>query len=300
MPEILGNIPNYDFPVDAYVRRFVHELGSRKVSFYKEAFKRRRFNTDDIVLDIGAGIGLDGLEIARQYRPRWIYLLEPGQTADDGLTDKFNFLDEYIAREAPPGVKIVDSENLERAHPAFTYLQPIQAKAEAIPLPDAAVTKVIMVHSAQEFDDLNKGLSEAQRVLAEGGEGLLITNGRGDKLKFRELLKSLGEALNLVSLNTVSSRLDYGRAIIELNRLFEVEDVFIYKDIMQIDRETLPIYLWQFDSYRSAYGASVERWSEVKSEVVTEPIKREMAKNGGIFTDTIDICAVYFKKNDQL
>lgn len=275
---------NYTFPVDGLVRRQLHEFGAKNIDFYEEVLDKMGFQEDDVVLDIGAGNGFDALTIAKKYHPQRIYALEPLGQSHDEFEDKFNILRFMMQEE---GIKSIE---------------PLAGVAENIPLTDNSVSKLMMIHSAYHFDDLKQALSEARRVLIPNGLGMLVTNGKGDKVRFRKLLRQMGEPLHNKSPDTVSSRLNYDAAAARLAPYFEVFRRYIYRDDMIITRENLPIYLWAFDSYRHLFEHPVindGRWRRVRQGMVETPIEKEMAANDGIFRDTIDIAAIYFRNSKK-
>src|SRR3569833_2878796 len=96
----------YLFPSDAYVRRQLHELGACGFEFYDQVLERMDYQPTDIALDIGAGIGLDGLDIASTYGPRMAYLLEP-------LEDRAPAVDETAITE----------EHIEQFKNKFAHLE---------------------------------------------------------------------------------------------------------------------------------------------------------------------------------
>ena len=62
---------------DGHLRRMLHEFGAEGINFYDGVIKRMGYRPGDIALDIGAGMGDDGKKIAWNYRPSWVFLLEP-------------------------------------------------------------------------------------------------------------------------------------------------------------------------------------------------------------------------------
>jgi ubiquinone/menaquinone biosynthesis C-methylase UbiE len=283
VPEAEPKKYNYTFPVDGFLRRLPHEFFERKAgveAYYDEVLRRMDISQTDSVLDIGAGIGFDALTISRKYGPELIYAMEPSGQNDEESDYKFILLNEIIELD---GIK---------------NIEPLFGVAEDIPLPDKSVSKVLMVHTAYEFTDLPQALSETRRVLKDDGLGVLVTNGTSDKYRFGEMLREMGKQLLSKSPNKVSQNLNYEKAFIELHKYFDAVDVFTQKGVMEVTEDRLPVYLWQFDSYRSSFNPPVlndGRWEKVKKTVVEDPISAEMAANKGVFTDTIDISAIYFR-----
>lgn len=310
-------IANYDYPTDGYLRRRLHEWGASGFDFYGEALRQMGYGPGDIALDVGAGLGYDGLRIATTYHPRAVYLLEPsgemvpGNSLITDFDEKYLLIGETLRKDGHSEIQLMPAADATRltaellSHdsafltPGTTYLQPMPAVAENIPLPDGSVTKLSVIHSAYHFSDIPKALSEARRVLAPGGLGVLITNGPRDKLVFKKYIRQAGAAMNNDAPNTVSSRLNYKAAIPMISEYFEiVGEPLIYEDDMLIDEDRLPDYIWAFNSYRHLFARPVDsdgRWNIIRKHILEDPIKKEMARNGGIATDTIDIAAIYFR-----
>lgn len=311
-------IANYTYPSDGWIRRQMHEWGASGFNFYDVALSRMRIRQGDIVLDVGAGMGFDGLNMATTYRPRAVYLLEPPaddeNSEEDIVTDfdvKYYHIGVALWQAGQTDVRLMPAADFSRFTseiaapasatlvPGTTYIQPVAGVAEELPLADASVTKLTMIHSVYHFSDLQKALSEARRVMAPGGLGMLITNGPEDKQNFKKSLQAAGKALMNPAPTTVSSRLYYPEALEILSREFAiVDEPLIYKDEMLIDEGRLPNYLWAFNSYRHLFAKPIVndgRWNSVREEVFEGPIRRAMAKNNGIAKDTIDIAAIYFR-----
>jgi ubiquinone/menaquinone biosynthesis C-methylase UbiE len=268
--------------IDGYIRRLPHEFGVREEeeeAYYQEVFRRMNIQPTDIVLDIGAGLGRDGLEIARRYRPEKVYILEPPGRDEEESAYKFLPLEMWMEQE---GVK---------------NIEPLMGFAEEIPLPDNRVSKVAMIHSAPAFTDLSKALLETLRVLKPDGSGVLVTNGANDKVQFRKKLLKMGRRMRSKAPPTVSSPLNYVQAYLALKSHFRVTDIYRHKGSMIITEDRLPEYIWQFGSYRQDFDPpdmNDGSWQRARKEIVEDRLKAEMAANGGVAYDTIDICAIYF------
>jgi len=271
----------YEYFYDGAVRRKLHEFGASGVNFYDQVFRLMGYKRTDIALDVGAGMGHDGLYIASEYHPSLVLLLEPGST--DPNEDKYLPLRDEIAEKSLWGIEL------------------LLGVAEDIPLPDATVDKATLIHSAYEFDDLPRALGEVARVLKDDGLGSLVTNGPEDKLRFKEFIKTSGEKLGSKAPSTVSSRLDYNAAFKELSHYFPYLKLITYRDEMIItERDNrLDFYLYSYDSYRRFFEQqfiSDGHWGEVRREVVEKAIRQEVEANNGVFRDTIDMGVIYFSK----
>jgi hypothetical protein len=79
LPELRGGTEphphNYFF--EGSWRRELHRFGKRDIDIYAESFKRMDIGRADSAADIGAGMGDDARHVARHYRPRVIYMIEP-------------------------------------------------------------------------------------------------------------------------------------------------------------------------------------------------------------------------------
>ncbi|HET7528653.1 MAG TPA: methyltransferase domain-containing protein [Candidatus Saccharimonadales bacterium] len=311
-------VSNYSYPSDGWIRRQMHEWGASGFDFYGEALKRLGISYGDIVLDVGAGMGYDGLSMATTYRPRAVYLLEPHADEDEEgqgiVTDfdvKYYHLGIALWQKGLTDVRLLPSADFKRFSaeigppaagiqaPGITYIQPVEAVAEDIPLPDNSVSKLTMIHSAYHFSDIRQAFSEAGRVMAPGAIGMLITNGPDDKRNFKNSLQKAGEALRNPASTTVSSRLYYPQAVEMLSQDFDiVDEPLVYQDTMLIDEERLPDYIWAYNSYRHFFERPIVndgRWDAIREEVFEGPIRRAMAGNDGTATDSIDIAAIYFR-----
>jgi SAM-dependent methyltransferase len=304
-------VANYEYPIDGLIRRQLHEFGATGFDFYGEVFKGMGYSSEDVVLDIGAGIGTDGLQIAAIHHPRVVYLLEPEGDEPAEFDNKYFHLDSAIQQRGLDYIRLLPSSALNAtaqeiaaaqsstSQVGITYIQPTGGMAEAIPLPDSSVTKLSMIHSAYHFFDLNLAMEEASRVLRQDGIGVLVTNGPGDKMRFKEFLQKTGQELQNGAPNTVSSRLDYHAALTKLSDYFDIiGEPLIYRDEMVITPDRLPAYIWAYDSYRHLFDRVIindGKWTSARQKVLEAPIAEEMASNNGIFSDTIDIGAIYFR-----
>lgn len=299
----------YEYPADGLIRRRLHEFGATGFDFYGEMLRRMRYHPADFALDVGAGMGFDGLKIAIDYRPRLVSLLEPAADKTDDFDNIYFQLEEEIKRQGIQNVHLLSSDSLSAtitgiANPESeilakgeTYIQPIPGVAEAIPLPDGSVTKLTMIHSAYHFQDIHRAMTQAQRVLRRDGWGMLVTNSSGDKAEFKNFLSQVSDKLKNNVIGTVSSRLDDKAALDILSIYFDVVEILPYQDTMVITQDRVPDYLYAFDSYRNFFDRPVindGRWYKARHEVVEERIGQDIAATGS-FLDTIDIRAIYFK-----
>ena len=253
------------------------------------------FTEDDVVLDVGAGLGLDGLTIAEDYHPRCIYLLEPGDDEEE-FVNKFSYLEIKVGDR--PDVKLVLNAAVDTPQKrGVTHLKPIRGIAEAVPLPSKSVSKLMMIHSPYEFDDWEQALTEASRVLRRDGVGAVVVNGDGDKLGFKDQMLEMGLALNNTPPTTRSSRLYFEEALYTLSSTFPFTHPFLYQDIMIVNNQRLHPYSWAYDTYKEQFGkpaVNTERWKRTKHAVVEKAIEMEMVENDGIYRDTIEIGVIFF------
>jgi ubiquinone/menaquinone biosynthesis C-methylase UbiE len=292
--------PPYTYYYDGFIRRSLHDFGATGFNFYQTVLQKMGYHTNDIVLDVGAGGGEDGVHIAEKYNSRLIFLLEPNLGNYLDINDRYFPLVENIKRRGLQGIELLpapgstDIRPIIQPHtpePNITYMQPLAARAESIPLPNDSVTKLSMIHTAYEFDDLDKALSEAARVMAPGSLGVAITNGSGDKKLFKQMMQEVGDVLGMKAPSTVSSKLDYLQLRAELKKYFSDMVLFPYQDQMLINNDFRRVaYDWAFNSYRRFYERPVindGRWQKAKEQVFSSHFSSDIH-------DTIDVAAIFF------
>ena len=305
----------YGYSSDALVRRLSHEMGASGFQFYAESLRRMDIQPHDIVQDIGAGLGYDAYNIAGNYHPRAIFMLEPAAAAlkCDPLSsfdDLFYWIEADLIRNKDETIKLLSSSQAEQtiralSYPAehafsqdVTYLQPLPSTAEDNPMPDGSVTKATIIHSAYEFYDLEAALAQLNRVLAEDGLGMLITNGVNDKLVFKSILERAGVMLKNKAPRTVSSRLTSDEALEILGQHFNIVDVLPYTDDMLITEDTRYVPINSFNSYIDRFEKKIinrDRFARVREELLEKPLD-EMIGRFDYALDSIDITAIYFRK----
>jgi ubiquinone/menaquinone biosynthesis C-methylase UbiE len=109
-----------------------------------------KLRLDDSVLDVGCGSGTAVRAAAVRASQGWAIGIDP----------------------SPAMIRIATDNTV--AHPARDRIEYREGSAESIPLPDGAVTTVLVINSLHHWQDLEIGLREVQRVLVPGGR-LLIT-----------------------------------------------------------------------------------------------------------------------------
>ncbi|MBX4188507.1 hypothetical protein KW792_00195 [Candidatus Saccharibacteria bacterium] len=310
----------YEYWYDGQIRRHLHEFGQPGLEkpFITEVLERMDYRPGDVVLEVGAGVGQDAQHIAWDFRPRMVFLLEPSTDDPADFDGKYYVLGQDLEGKEYKGVRVLSSDNLDNTiaalsedssktlYPGTTYIQPMPGVAENIPLPDNSVTKLSMIYSIYEFKDVHQALSETVRVMTPDAVGVVVTNGPSDKLIFKDILSDAAEELNrqdpgkgYKAPTTVSSRINYNQARDLLSEYFEEVGLFNYEAAMKITEERIPLYLHSYNSYRRGFRPAVEDsalWRSVRDRVFKDRIEYAMARNDGVFWDTIDTGAVFFKK----
>ena len=316
----------FSYFYDGSVRRRLHEFGQNGIMFYDIALSRLGIGKGEVVVDIGAGMGEDGKKIAWNFRPRIVFLVEPAGMYSPDFDTRYLPLVIELENEKDSegnhltGVELLPSAELTSTlqelnktksqiiNPKFTYIQPLPGVAESLPAQlENRVDKITMIHSIHEFDDVFRALRETVRIMAPNGCGLLIANGDDDKLVFKDILEQAAIALNdeapeciqYSAPSTVSSRVKYHQAEDLLREYYEQVEIIRYRDTMLIDENRLGDYEHAFNTYRKYFNPPIindGRWNRVKQRVLTNRLRDEMARNGGVARDTIDIAAIYFSR----
>jgi ubiquinone/menaquinone biosynthesis C-methylase UbiE len=308
----------YEYWYDGLIRRKLHEYGLEERDFVNEVLAKMGYLPGDVALEVGAGVGQDARHIAWEFRPRLLFLLEPSTEDPAEFDGKYYQIEYDLHGREYQGVKVLSSVQLDQSiavvsggsmadiPPGTTYIQPMPGVAEDIPMPDNSVNKLSMIYSIYEFSDVRRALSEAVRVMTPGATGVIVTNGPKDKLMFKDILRNAAIELNkedpgrdYKAASTVSARINYFQAAELVSDYFEEVSLYAYEDAMKITEERIPLYLHSYNTYRRGFQPAVEDsvlWREVRDRVLKDRIEYAISKNGGVFWDTIDTGAVFFRK----
>ena len=150
--------------------------------------------------------------------------------------------------------------------------------AEDIPYEDDSFDIVIANHMLYHVDDIEKSLSEINRVLKPGGSLYCSTVGQNHMMEIRDImLRFKSETMDIKS-SDITSRFNLENGVEKLKKLFDCIEMKRYDDNL-IVTEATPIMDYMF----SMPGNVRESFNEERFQVLNKYLKDRIAAEGGIY-----------------
>lgn len=155
---------------------------------YLEVFKSAELGEEDVVLEVGSGLGFGCVLAAREKQV--------------GKMVGLDLSADQLAR-----AKKIHGDELEK----FPQIGFLQGSAQDMPIPDQTFTKVISVEAAQHFPKVSEFLSESLRVLQPEGTLVITTffaTSESSLAQLKELIPTIRDDIDkVVSIKEISSQL---------------------------------------------------------------------------------------------
>lgn len=150
--------------------------------------------------------------------------------------------------------------------------------AENIPYEDCSLDIVIANHMLYHVENIEKSLSEINRVLKPGGYLYCSTVGQNHMIEIRDImLKFKSETMDIKS-SDITSRFNLENGLEKLKKLFDCIEMKRYEDNL-IVTEATPIIDYMF----SMPGNVRESFNKERFQVLNKYLRDRIAAEGGIY-----------------
>jgi len=150
-------------------------------NLYKLVFNKLEISKDDVILEVGCGLGLGSILLAQNHSVNQIVGIDLSKAQIDRAKEKH--------------------KTMLNKNKTLTFVQDI---AEKIPYQNKSFSKIFTVEAAQHFTNIATFISEAKRLLIPGGKLVITTF-------FATTNSSIYKLLDMIP--TISQGVDHARPI---------------------------------------------------------------------------------------
>lgn len=234
----------------------------------KSIINNLKLRGDESVLDVGCADGKDLYRLGTEFGHRGLLI----------GADLFVISDDYPFYE--PDEQLGSNK-----------VRYICASAEDLPMPDDSMDVIMSLFVLYHVNDPQKALTEMSRVLKPGGQAVIATSGKGNKIRHRKFETQITEQMGLEPIPVFSSKFDADTALEELPKHFTNIKPFYYKEPRRFTLKDYQIYIDSINTMKDSFDPIPDSrtWRRTVAEIVEPIVRKEIAETGA-FEDTIDRC----------